>query len=103
MIGKKIGVRVFNFEQKSNLPRNPFKMCIFNKYGYQLFPKRGGETIESEGWMSCTNVEQTFSAERFYTFDVTDMEAGKDAHTNDFLTHANKCFPTWEFSQIDAN
>ena len=42
MVGKVIGMRVFNYTQRSNYSRNDFKMCIFNKYGRQLFPIPGG-------------------------------------------------------------
>ena len=33
MIGKSIGMRVFNWHQNSEYPRNDFKMCLFNKHG----------------------------------------------------------------------
>ena len=53
--------------------------------------------------MFCTTVPKTYSAERDYTFNEGDLEAGKDSYTNNFASHAKSCFPTWEFSECDAN
>ena len=41
LFGKEIGMRVYNYTQRSSLARNDFKMALFNKHGQQLYPNRG--------------------------------------------------------------
>ena len=62
-------------------------MALFNRYGYQLFPQ--GNKIIHERWMTCSNVSNSNSEERSYTFDNGDDLLGKNDLSNGFEEHAN--------------
>ena len=56
MIGKTIGYKVHNWTNNTTMVRNDFKICIFNKYGYQLAPSRGQSAPKHDPtWMYCAN------------------------------------------------
>ena len=42
LYGKRIGMAVHNYSQSSSRPQNDFRLALFNRYGYQLFPIKGG-------------------------------------------------------------
>lgn len=56
MYGKTIGMAVHNFRQNSSLPQNDFTIALINRWGYQLFPNKGGrEIIRDPTWMYTSN------------------------------------------------
>ena len=111
MYGKTIGMAVHNFRQNSSLPQNDFTIALINRWGYQLFPNKGGrEIIRDPTWMYTSNwsgkgqinVFGCTSAVKEYTFSKGDDELGKG---NDFITHASRTVKyggKWAFNKVDA-
>ena len=103
LVGKRIGMAVHNYENHTSKARNDFKLTLYNKHGFQLFPDWGHATIKQHDWM-CTGGDESTSERKFYDYQKTDEDAGKDDFFVGFIQHVKNLQENsnWLFTEADA-
>jgi len=97
---KTIGFSVYNYSNNTQRNTNEFKIGVFNGHGHQLFPNRGGETLDRLSTMFCPTSSNTRCATIFtYKYTEEDIVAGT---WRKFPEHAAEHAADWSFSLADG-